>query len=211
MSDRTYIYVDGFNLYYRAVKDTPYRWLDLKALFQSVLWSTNEIEAINYYTADVSGKHDRDAPRRQKAYLRALRTIPEVSIYKGSFLVSKKWAGLATSPRMFVYPRPRTVRIIRTEEKGSDVNLASHLLADGFNKRYDVAVVVSNDTDLVEPIRIVVRELKIPVGLICPSPSPARSLKAVASFIRNITARRLAAAQFPDPIPGTTIAKPAAW
>jgi hypothetical protein len=70
-------------------------------------------------------------------------------------------------------------------------------------------VVVSNDTDLVEPIRVVAAELGKPVGLICPAPSPARSLTRVATFCRYITPGRLAAAQLPHQIPDTTIRKPA--
>ena len=50
---------------------------------------------------------------------------------------------------------PRTVEILDTEEKGSDVNLASHLLLDGFDDEYEMAVVVSNDSDLELPIRMV--------------------------------------------------------
>ena len=76
---------------------------------------------------------------------------------------------------------------------------------------FDVAVVVSNETDLVEPIRIVAGEVAKPVGLACPAPSAARSLARVATFCRYITRGRLAAAQLPDPIPGTGIRKPATW
>jgi hypothetical protein len=43
---RTYIYVDGFNLYYGALKNTPHKWLDLKTLFQSMLSPDNNIEKI---------------------------------------------------------------------------------------------------------------------------------------------------------------------
>jgi 5'-3' exonuclease len=52
---RTYIYVDGFNLYYRSLKNTPYKWLDLKALFRYLLDPKNDIQAIKYFTARVSG------------------------------------------------------------------------------------------------------------------------------------------------------------
>ncbi len=171
---RTYAYVDGFNLYYGAVKSTRYKWLDLEALLQSLLRPENSIDRIRYSTAHVSGRRDPDAPSRQQAYLRALATLPEVSIHKGRLLVSTKWAELATPPQGFVRPAPVTVSVVKTEEKGSDVNLGSYLLYDAFSARFDVAVVVSNDTDLAEPIRLVRDELKKPVGLICPGSSPAR-------------------------------------
>ena len=45
----------------------------------------------------------------------------------------------------------RYVEILDTEEKGSDVNLASFLLLDGFDDEYELAVVISNDSDLSSP------------------------------------------------------------
>ena len=132
-------------------------------------------------------------------------------IHKGNFLVSTKWAEISGPPNRFLRPSPVVVSVIRTEEKGSDVNLAAHLLNDAFNDRFDVAVILSNDTDLVEPLRMVRDEIHKAVGLICPSPKPAESLRRVASFLRHITPGRLAGAQLPDPIPETTIHKPATW
>jgi uncharacterized LabA/DUF88 family protein len=208
---RTIVYVDGFNLYYRSLKGTPYKWLDLLSLCRSMLRPTNEIVLIRYFTANVSGKRDPGAPLRQQAYLRALATLPQLSIHKGRFLSTTRWAGLAAPPNHFVKPVPHVVLVERTEEKGSDVNLAAYLLRDAFRGEIDVAAVVSNDTDLVEAIRIVESELAVPVGLICPSTSAARSLEGVAAFCRHITRSRLAAAQFPDPIPGTSIRKPGPW
>lgn len=88
---------------------------------------------------------------------------------------------------------------------------ATHLVADAFRGSFDVAVVLSNDTDLVEPVRVVTGELKKPVGIFCPCENVATSLKEVATFIRHITAARLGQSQFPDTIPGTTIMRPASW
>ncbi len=203
--------MDGLNLYYRCLRGTPYKWLDLLALFHSVLRPTNDIIRIRYFTADVSGKRDPGEPIRQQAYLRALSTIPQVSIHKGKFLFSTKWAAVASPPADFVKPVPATVLVVKAEEKGSDVNLGAYLVRDAFRNEFDVAVVVSNDTDLVEPIRIVAGEVAKPVGLVCPAPSAAPSLTRVATFCRYVTPGRLAAAQLPDPIPGTRIRKPATW
>lgn len=208
---RTFVYVDGFNFYYRAVRGGPYKWLDYLTLFRDVLRPTNDILKIQYFTARVSGKVDQGAVLRQQAYLRALATIPALHVHLGSFLAHERWARLAKSPTAHFRPIPEVVSILRVEEKGSDVNLASWLVRDGFQDEYDVAVVVSNDTDLVEPIRMVVEEIGKPVGLICPAKRPATSLARVASFCRFVTPARLAAAQFPDRIPGTTIQKPDGW
>jgi hypothetical protein len=91
---RTYVYIDGFNLYYRALKGTKHKWLNVAALSAAVLHSDHRIEAVNYYTARVSGRIDPKAPARQHSYLRALETIPKVSIFYGNFMISKKWSGL---------------------------------------------------------------------------------------------------------------------
>ena len=55
---RTFIYVDGFNLYYGSAKGTPYKWLDLKTLFKKILGPEFDILAIKYYIANVSGRPD---------------------------------------------------------------------------------------------------------------------------------------------------------
>ncbi|HVY52133.1 MAG TPA: hypothetical protein VHA07_11325 [Devosia sp.] len=183
---------------------------------------------MKYYTAPVSGKIDHDAPRRQNALFAALRTVPEISIYYGRFLYSEKWAGLVHPPRakpepyQWAQPAPEVVYVKKTEEKGSDVNLGVHLVRDGFLNIFDVAYVITNDTDLVEPIRIVVQEIAKPVCIVAPararkptdSPMPSPSLAAVASFVHYIDDAELAAAQFPPVIlrPGLPpIHRPESW
>jgi hypothetical protein len=79
---------------------------------------------------------------------------------------------------------------------------------------FDVAVVLSKDTDLVEPMRVVKEELRKIVGLICPDDDAAKPHREVASFVRHITRNRLATSQFPDPIiiaGGSPIHKPSRW
>ncbi len=108
---------------------------------------------------------------------------------------------------------PARARVLRTDEKGSDVNLASHLLRDGFRQEYELAVVVSNDSDLVEPIRIVRQELRLPLGLINPHSKPSRALLPHASFLKQIRRGLLAKCQFPDALADKegTFRKPNAW
>lgn len=98
------------------------------------------------------------------------------------------------------------------EEKGSDVNLASHLLNDAWKGLFDAAIVFSNDSDLVEPIRMVSVERKKPITLACAARNPMTSkLVTVTQYHRAIHPAMLASAQFPNPIPGTVIAKPSKW
>lgn len=205
-SPRTNVYVDGFNLYYGALRGTPNRWLDL-ARFCALLLPHDTIHRIRYYTARVKSRpHDPAQGFRQLIYLRALRTIPILSIHEGHFLSHKVMMPRAADPGQMV-------EVIKTEEKGSDVNLASHLLRDGFLDDYDVAVVVSNDSDLLEPIRIVQRELAKPVGILNPQQRPSIVLKKEARFFKGIRHSTLNRCQFPEVLRDERgeIRKPKGW
>ena len=149
---RTFIYVDGFNLYYGALKGTAWKWLDLPVLFAKVLQPHHDILTVKYFTARVSGTPaDQSKPQRQDVYLRALRHYrPEVEVYFGHFLSHS-----VRMPLVRPVGNRRTEQVIRTEEKGSDVNLAVHLLNDSWLNAYDCAVVVSNDSDIAEAMRLV--------------------------------------------------------
>ncbi len=211
---RTYIYIDGFNFYYGAVKGTKYKWLDFKELFELLLNKNNEIVSIKYFTAIVTGKIDPDQPIRQKTFLRALQKhIPEISIYYGEFLSHNVMKPLAHQIDKKHFGKTiKFANVIKTEEKGSDVNLALHLLNDAWHERYDCAVVVSNDSDLAESLRMVKTERKKMIGLITPSSShPSRELMQYAAFHKRIREGVLKQSQLPDPIPGTTIRKPSSW
>src|SRR4029079_2738708 len=80
---RAIVYVDGFNLYYGCLRGTPYRWLNISKLTQYLL-PNDQILQINYYTALVSARpHDPDQPIRQNTYIRALKTIPHLTVTLG--------------------------------------------------------------------------------------------------------------------------------
>lgn len=98
------------------------------------------------------------------------------------------------------------------EEKGSDVNLAVNLINDGWKGEFDAMAVVSNDTDLVPAIDVVVSELEIPVFVVCPQKrrvSP--ELEKAATYVRHINPSMLARSQFPETLPGTAIQRPVSW
>ena len=98
------------------------------------------------------------------------------------------------------------------EEKVSDVNLAAHLLNDAWKDLFEAAAVISNDTDLVVPIRMVTEERRRPVFVVCPGRwQIAPQLRQAASHVRHIRPAMLRAAQLPDTLPGIGISKPADW
>ena len=106
----------------------------------------------------------------------------------------------------------RTVEVVKTEEKGSDVNLAVHLLNDRWLNLCDCAVVVSNDSDLAEVLRLVKHHHGKRIGLLTPSNSrPSRQLLGHADFACRIRGTVLQNSQLPNPIPGRNIRKPASW
>src|ERR1700744_5638592 len=174
------VYIDGFNLYYGALKRTPYKWLDVSKLAQALL-PADTIQEIHYFTARVSSRpYNPTSAHDQGLYIRALKTIPNIHIVYGHFLTHSIPMYLSN-----VTP-PQKVWVDKTEEKGSDVNLASHLLRDGFKGVYEVAIVVTNDSDLVEPVRIVRRELGLPVGVLNPHQHHSAGLRAEATFMKRI-------------------------
>lgn len=209
---RTNVYVDGFNLYYGCLKGTSYRWLDLDALCARLL-PKNNVCRIRYFTARVSARPGRlHDPIHQETYLRALATVPAVSLHFGHFLTRP-----ATMP--LAHPSPggsQFVTVLKTEEKGSDVNLATHLLADAFRADAEAFVIVSNDSDLTEPMRIVRHDLGLVVGIVNPHPAHKRShalLSCKPSFFKQIRPGVLSASQFPTVLKDAvgTIVKPPGW
>lgn len=197
---RTSVYIDGFNLYYGSLKNTPYRWLDLKALCQNILPAHHEIKTIRYFIARVSGTpEDPGKSTRQDVYLQALKqSIPELAIHYGRFqrtskrmplvhpnekphgvIANKKVAAL--NKEIFNNkdgwndgPGP-CVDVLSTEEKGSDVNLAVHLVNDAWNNAFECAVILSNDSDLAEAMFLVKNRGK-KLGLITSTNRPTKRL-----------------------------------
>lgn len=107
-------------------------------------------------------------------------------------------------------PSAVSVEVHTIEEKGSDVNLSAHLLNDAWYKWFDSAAVISNDTDLVTPIRMVKEERGKPIYLICPRLVVAKELREAATDVFFISLEHLHEAQFPDVIKNN-ISKPECW
>jgi len=208
-SQKVTVYIDGFNFYYGAVKDTPYKWINFDTMCRLLLPNFEDIK-IKYFTARIVPRpQDPDQPARQETFLRALWTLPNIEVIFGTFLShTRKKPLAATLPN-----NPKYVDVLITEEKGSDVNIATHLVHDAHMRRYDLAVLVSNDSDLAEPLRIVREELGLPVGLLNPHKSPSRELLKYATFYKAIRKGVLAASQFPPVMHDAkgTFYKPRGW
>ena len=210
----TNVYLDGFNFYYGSLRNRwpQYKWLDIQEFSQSLL-PRHSINRVRYFTARINRTaFDAGAPIRQQLYLRALATLPKVTIHYGHFTSHDVRMPLSNPPAS----GPSHVSVRRTEEKGSDVNLATYLLLDCFRNDCTEAVVISNDSDLATPIRVVRDELQIPIGVINPHQRKFRSalLSQAASWtFQDINRRHFRDCQFPQTLTDAVgaFSKPPGW
>lgn len=218
---RTNVYIDGFNLFYGCLQNGPLRWLDLSAFCRASLPGDN-IQRIRYFTALISPRVNHPhAVQNQQIYLRALRTCPNLTIDYGHF-IRHQVRMTAVDP----IGTHRSVLVWKTEEKGSDVNLATRMLCDAFDQDFDVAVVVSNDSDLEPPIRMIRDRFHLPVGVlnpqigfpdqysgIYPRPKNSFALMRAASFYRPVRPAALRSSAFPSQFTDAhgTVSRPRGW
>ncbi len=205
---RSIVYIDGFNLYYGAIRGTRYKWLNLEKYFH-LLRPNDNIQRIRYFTARISG------PRRanQTAYLRALETLPSVEIVLGKF--KTKQIECEVSACSFLGSRIFS----RPEEKRTDVNIAVHMLDDAYQDVCDRFVIVSGDSDLVPVINQV--KLRFPqkeVIVYVPARNPIRGaaveLRDSADKNRLLPLQMFPHSQFPPQLQdagGKTISRPQDW
>lgn len=208
---RVGVYIDGLNLYYGALKGTNYKWLDIQKFASSLLKpSDNEtLSVLKYFTA----KTDGQPGVRQQVYLRAIRECcPDLEIIYGYFLRTE--ADMEPVDRNL----GSTVAVTKPEEKGSDVNLAIHMIDDAWREKIDRVLVVTNDGDLGGAIKMVRhrhKNMRIQVGVVPPVSGDrklSRVLKKDSDFRRNIEANvHLSPCQLPYHIEGTNISKPNRW
>lgn len=212
----TAVYIDGFNLY-NAIKKTPFKWLDLGRLCATLL-PGRDITRIRYFTALVLNfPHNSQASTRQDVYIRALRTIPNLTVHKDGWFASRR-ALMPKLPITYLNPNepPEMVEVQRVEEKLTDVDLATHLLVDCFSGDFTEAVVISNDADLVPPIKMVKTKFGKRIGVFNPYPPQKMSghlIGAARYYYRTINRRVLARCQFPATLTDGdgVITKPLSW
>jgi uncharacterized LabA/DUF88 family protein len=138
--EKVIAYIDGFNLYFGIV-DAGFeycKWLNLKLLVQNLLKPNQELIEVKYFTSRVSNNPDKQ--KRQSLYIEALESIGIKIIY-GNY-------------------QDGNVKCLRcghiwksAKEKMTDVNIATAIIIDAYKNIYDVAMLISGDTDLIPPIR----------------------------------------------------------
>ena len=146
MQDRVVAYIDGFNLYYglKSASWKRFYWLDLQALCSNLLISGQNLVMTKYFTSRIASPGDKQV--RQAKYIEALETLSDFQIYYGRFQSNLRKC------------RQCGFREMVPNEKMTDVNIATELLRDAFQDRFDTALLVSADSDLTALLRTI-REL----------------------------------------------------
>lgn len=204
--ERVIAYIDGFNLYF-GLKSKGWRrfyWLDVQRLAGRLLRPHQELAGVKYFTSRVSASpSDPGKDRRQAAYLEALATLPLTTCYFGHYLA-------------------RTVRCRSChatwsthEEKMTDVNIAVEMLTDAYGNRFDVALLISGDSDLsgpIERIRLLYPSKRL-VAVFPPNRTSER-LRSVATASFSLGRGVISGSILPDPVikpSGYPITKPTTW
>lgn len=231
---RVGVYVDGFNLYKGLLAAHPQlKWLDLRMLAH-LLAPGKIIHDVYYFTAEISPLWPGDqAPARQKLYLRTLE-VSDVRVIKGKFRDDPRWMPVRdkgldefTRPEIFDRETKRAALklldapfndlqtlVTKYEEKRSDVNLASYLLRDIYEKRISHAIVLSGDTDLTTAIKFGI-EAGCHISVYIPKRSNTSSvLQESASYIAWLKTSTLEASQFKRSVlspKGKPLIRPEEW
>lgn len=214
-SIRVIAYVDGFNLYY-GLKDSLYKrfyWLNIQDMVIKLLREYQKLISVKYFTARISGpeKGDNSKPAqnleakrlRQVAFLEALNTLDNFAIFYGHYLRRKV--------KCFDCGRIWNDH----EEKMTDVNIATEMLADAFEDKFDTAMLISADSDLVPTIKAIKRLFPDKqIVVFFPPGRFSAQLKKVADYQFTIGRRTLAKSQFPDQViktDGYVLGRPKEW
>jgi len=223
---RTQIYIDGYNLYYGRLRETPFKWLDVVALFSSITRSIEphtKIISVKFFTAPALSKfasHGQDSMRAQNDYHRALEA--RYPNYFEKILGSHVYEKNGTRMPLFVpnqsFDKTISVKVWRLVEKKTDVNIAISMYRDVNRGDINQIVLFSNDTDAEPAIKALTEDFPaLKIGLIMPitphisekKRRPASvSLSKLAHWTRTyINDDELALAQLPKQV--ATNKKPA--
>lgn len=200
--NRVVAYIDGYNLYY-GLRDQNWKrfyWLNLQRLAEQFLKSDEVLIETKYFTAIV--KYPDDKRRRQQVFLEALQTIPNLSIFYGHFLsdaITCRQCGHTYKTH---------------HEKMTDVNISVELMKDAFQDRFDIAFLISADSDLVSPI-LSIHQLfpNKKVTSIFPPERFSSALKSISARTLRMGHSELAKSLLPDQVNknGIILNRPDTW
>ncbi len=188
-------------------KQPDLKWLNFESLWRE-MFPDLTVEQTYFFTARVHAlPTDKGAPIRQQNYVDALKSTPSVEVVWGNFsedtVVARPISGSI---------RDR-IEVHRNREKGSDVNLASYLLRDVYERAIEIALVVTNDSDLRAPVEFA-RATGVHVIICSPTARPSSVLVKAANEQYVLASKWVTAAQFPTDVPfggGRTTRRPHEW
>lgn len=203
MNQRVIAYIDGFNLYFglKAAGWKRFYWLNLQTMVRSLLMADQDLVFTKYFTSRVSYPPEKE--RRQATFLEALETLSDFRIYYGHY---------QTNPQ---HCRKCGRRMMVPSEKMTDVNIAVEILSDAYQDMFDVALLMSADSDLTAPV-VAVRNLFPDKRIIVAFPPQRHSaqLQRIAHAYIQIGRGTLAKSVFPDKVnkaDGFILEKPVEW
>ena len=203
MLENIVYYIDGFNLYF-GISDSgwgQYKWLDINALANNLTKPNQNIVEVNYFTSRVRNAPDKE--KRQNTYLEALQEYSKVNIYYGryqpNYIHCYRCGNVYSSPN----------------EKMTDVNIAVRMLVDAYQDKYDAALLISGDSDLIPPIKEIHRIFptkRVTIGFPPKRHNFSMATVAKGSFI--IGRKKLKDSQLPKEITksnGYKLIRPKEW
>lgn len=140
--ERVIVYIDGFNLYF-GMKEAGFehcKWLNLHLLSSNLIKPNQELVEVKYFTSRVGNNPDKQ--KRQATYIEALETT-NVKVLYGHYQSSSIECKRCGNN----WPT--------YNEKMTDVNIATQMLIDAYQDRFDMAMLISGDSDLVPPIKAI--------------------------------------------------------
>jgi uncharacterized LabA/DUF88 family protein len=184
-TQKVIVYIDGFNLFF-GLKNLgqKYKWLDVQKLAENFIKKDNVLISVKYFTAKLNGNSEQRY--RQAIYLDALeKHCKKMSIIEGYFAKARKCNHCHNKTN---------------EEKQTDVNIACEMLVDCYEDKFDVAYLVSGDSDLVMPVKQIISMNKI-IIVATPPNRKSQELNKIATNSFNINEKYLEKSQLPSKIP----------
>lgn len=236
-------YVDGYNFYHGIIDATKwnknfgaklaennidrpqdywkqYLWLDLKVMIEKALSVDNNniflLNKINYFTSFVKG--DDKKQYQQMQYLNALNTVQGLAVIEGR-IISSSLKCPSCDHKFEICPNCGSTNLLYTKEKKTDVNIAISMISQ--INTYDVAILVSGDSDLAPALEYIRKQGKSIILLSPPNRVSKELRKCVTeggtkyTRFNNFEIREalLKNSQFPDiiEIGNYEILKPKEW
>lgn len=200
---KVYVLVDGFNLYH-ALDTNPtwhrYKWLNLTKLSRCFILGGDNVAGVEYFTTLATW--DQAKVARHRLFIKANES-EGVKVTYGVFKRKQRKC-------------PECLKLVtKFEEKQTDVNIALRLFELAVQDKYDKAIIISGDTDLIPAVKVVQRTFPAKkIGVMIPIGRASEDLKQQTDFHHRMKLQHLISSRFDDQIvltDGSTLDCPPSW